>query len=679
MSDWTEGVQIPITTPGGPEGAAVLRALAQAMKDVGSETQGAAAKADAAKTAFDFNQIVEAAGRLHEGFTRFAASVADLASEQARLDANTARLGLDFNAAADAAGRFTDETEAMAAATRLSEAGINLTQTQLDSLTRVAARFAQNTGTTTASAIDTLTNGLITGSQRGLRPFGDELARVGAGSHTVEDRLHALTEQAGHTEQATDDAASSMARLNDRIDDMKRSLASAFAQGITDTLRLSEAADAAGTKFDILDEDITRAGRTVGTVVVGIGNGLAILVGMLATGIAGMLSATVAGASAAGAVIDRLRSGHVTGLGAAASSAFNASMADSPITEALTRFTRGRVAAGEAILGSLGEGGESGPAASTVARERAGVSAARGGGGGGASADDHAKSAKADLLEVQRLNAAAYAAERAANLRAQETAAREAETHDAEARRQLDDAATRLRAEQERAKAESVEGARANRETERLRREQQRRLDMTQTYVERMRDLHGQEADATQALAEGVTSAFSGMADAFGKHLQAFVTGKETIGDALQGMLSDTLASIAQQATVKGALELAEGISALAGIVTAPLAPGHFAAAGAYFGVAALAGVGAAAVAPSSPSVAAPASAPREPAARLSKGSASSGEGGTVYNVTFGGPMYGTGGVRQAARQMVGAINRGAVQGGVQLLPGVLMGGGAGS
>ena len=41
--------------------------------------------------------------------------------------------------------------------------------------------------------------------------------------------------------------------------------------------------------------------------------------------------------------------------------------------------------------------------------------------------------------------------------------------------------------------------------------------------------------------------------------------------------------------------------------------------------------------------------------------------------------MYGTGGVRQAARQMVGAINRGAVQGGVQLLPGVLMGGGAGS
>lgn len=679
----TDGVDIQITTPGGPEGAAVLRALAQAMKGVGDETKTAGDKATAAKTAFDFNQIAEAVGRLRDGFVRFASAVADLASEQARLDANSARLGLDFNAAADAAGRFTDETEAMAAATRLSEAGINLTQTQLDSLTRVAARFAQNTGTTTASAIDTLTNGLITGSQRGLRPFGDELARAGGGAHTATERLTALTEQAAHTTQATDDAASSIARLSDRLDDMKRVAASAFAQGITDTLRLSEAADEAGTKFDILDSDITRAGRTIGTVVVGIGNGLAIVVGMLATGIASMLSGVVAGASAAGAIIDRVRSGHVTGLGAAASSAFNASMADSPITAALTQFTRGRIAAGEAILGALGDAGESGAPATTAQRERAGVTtAARSGGSRGEDAD--ARKTKYDAA------AAALTAER--NIAA--SFAREAEERATRERHALDEMTSRLvaqearekeraRRDSDRAKAESVEGARAARETDRLHREQQRRLDMTQTYTERMRDLHGEEFDSTRALAEGTTAAFAGMADAFGKHLQAFVTGKETIGDALQGMLSDTLASIAQQATVKGALELAEGISALAGIVTAPLAPGHFAAAGAYFGVAALAGVGAAATAPSPSSAAAsPPSAPspaRESAARLPKGGASGGDGGIVYNVTFGGPMYGTGGVRQAARQMVGAINRGAIQGGVQLLPGALMGGGAGS
>ena len=116
------------------------------------------------------------------------------------------------------------------------------------------------------------------------------------------------------------------------------------------------------------------------------------------------------------------------------------------------------------------------------------------------------------------------------------------------------------------------------------------RYEMQRTFVDRMQELHGQEFNSTRALVEGVSGAFQAMGEAFGKHLQALVTGKETLGDALQGMLSDTLASIAQQATVKGAMELAEGLGALAGVVTAPLAPGHFAAAGAYFGVAARAG-----------------------------------------------------------------------------------------
>jgi hypothetical protein len=228
---------------------------------------------------------------------------------------------------------------------------------------------------------------------------------------------------------------------------------------------------------------------------------------------------------------------------------------------------------------------------------------------------------------------------------------------------------------------EAIEEMRRAHAIERERAHLVERYELQRTYVDRMEELHGQEFNSTKALAEGISGAFQAMGEAFGKHLQALVTGKETIGEALQGMLSDTLAAIAQQATVKGAMELAEGISALAGIVTAPLAPGHFAAAGAYFGVAALAGIGAAATAPSSGSAAtaAPAAA-REPAARVSGSRGTSSEGGgVVYNVNFGGPMYGTGGVRQAARQMVGAINRGSVQGGVQLLPSALLGGGAGS
>lgn len=231
------------------------------------------------------------------------------------------------------------------------------------------------------------------------------------------------------------------------------------------------------------------------------------------------------------------------------------------------------------------------------------------------------------------------------------------------------------------AQQERLAEARRNHELERERAHLTQRYEMQRTYVDRMEELHSTEADGTRALAEGVSGAFAGMGQAIAKHAQGLLDGKESVGEALQGMLSDTLASLAQQAIVKGAMETAEGIAALAGVVTAPLAPGHFAAAGAYFGVAALAGIGAAATAPSSASAAPAAPAPeRESAARVSgsKGSAS-GDGATVYNVNFGGPMYGTGGVRQAARQMVGAINRGGIQGGIQILPGALLGGGAGS
>jgi len=743
----SDGVDIPIATPGGPEGAAVLRALAAAMRDLGTQTQETGAKASAVKSAFDFNQVVQAATTAYDAVSRLASGVAMLASEQAQLDANSSRLGLNFDQAAEAAGRFTDETEAMTAATRLNEAGIRLSQEQLDSLTRVAARFAQNTGVTTREAIDTLTQGLITGSERGLRPFGGELVRVAGESHTAEQRLAALTTQAGHTEQATDDAASSMARFVDSIDDTKRALATAFSQGIADALTLAEATETAGNKFEILDEDIVSAGRTMGTVVVGIGNGIAAVAGTVATAVAAMLSGIVAGAEAAGAVVDRLRAGQVRGLGGAASAAFRASVADSPITRALMDFTAGRADAANRIAerGLAGDEGnvfgarerrmaDAATAAGMAAAERAtaGGAAPRAGGGrsGPSEAEVYAASTRAKLVEADqyrrdqealRMTAArdylrvlgeqqaaeltarraasdAYAEEathanelariraRIIGLSNEETAANEVRAQRARAAGQRAEGVISQRAELDDARdpavqRERIDEMRRSHTLERERSHLAQRYEMQRSYVDRMEELHSTEADGTRALAEGVSGAFAGMGQAIAKHAQGLLDGKESVGEALQGMLSDTLASLAQQAVVKGAMETAEGIAALAGIVTAPLAPGHFAAAGAYFGVAALAGLGAAATAPSGATAAASSPAPaRESAARVSgsKGSGS-GDGATVYNVNFGGPMYGTGGVRQAARQMVGAINRGAIQGGVQLLPGVLQGAGAGA
>ena len=74
-----------------------------------------------------------------------------------------------------------------------------------------------------------------------------------------------------------------------------------------------------------------------------------------------------------------------------------------------------------------------------------------------------------------------------------------------------------------------------------------------------------------------------------------------------------------------------EGIAALAGIYTAPLAPGHFAAGAAFIGVGALAGVAGSALTPSAPG-AAPAVGPASSAKVLGSKSANDNAGPQVVN-----------------------------------------------
>jgi hypothetical protein len=153
--------------------------------------------------------------------------------------------------------------------------------------------------------------------------------------------------------------------------------------------------------------------------------------------------------------------------------------------------------------------------------------------------------------------------------------------------------------------AERGRDAAEQRQVDRERRALDRRIDAQQSFTERWRDLHSQQADATAMSVETINGAISSMGSSLAKHFQLMVQGKETIGQALRGMTSDTLLALSQQAAVKGAMEIAEGLAALAGVVTAGLAPGHFAAGAAFLGVAALSGLGGANLAPSAPSAAA--------------------------------------------------------------------------
>lgn len=236
--------------------------------------------------------------------------------------------------------------------------------------------------------------------------------------------------------------------------------------------------------------------------------------------------------------------------------------------------------------------------------------------------------AQAALNDVDREAAAALQTKNAALA---EQARLLAEAANGDPKSGADDLAAKAQADSDAAKAAT--------ETEKS--QQGRSLSNHIEYTARVRALMGEQKDAQQQLAEFSVGAFGAVGEALGNNIAAFAAGKATIGDALQGMLSDILNSLGKQAMAKGAFEVAEGIAALAGVATAGLAPGHFAAAAAYFTVGGLATAGGAATAVT-PSTSAAAGG-GTPAASVSSPSSASGSGGpaTITNINYYAPTFG--------------------------------------
>ena len=90
--------------------------------------------------------------------------------------------------------------------------------------------------------------------------------------------------------------------------------------------------------------------------------------------------------------------------------------------------------------------------------------------------------------------------------------------------------------------------------------------------------------------------AIGGLTEALGESIFAAIDGSESFGAAMAKMTSQVLKSIAIQSLVYAAFETAKAIAALAGVVTAPLAAGHFAAAAKFAAVALIAGTAGAAL-----------------------------------------------------------------------------------
>jgi hypothetical protein len=218
-------------------------------------------------------------------------------------------------------------------------------------------------------------------------------------------------------------------------------------------------------------------------------------------------------------------------------------------------------------------------------------------------------------------------------------------------------AAAQMRADLER---EHSQGAAMERE----RAQTEERLRVQESFTEQWERLHRRQASATTAMVDVANGAITTFGQALGKHVNLVLTGQESIGEGALNMMGEVVTAIGQEAIVKSAMELAEGIAAAAGVFTAPLAPGHFAAAGAFAAVG-VAAIGAGALVTAARGGGGGASTPATPALPPpTQQEAAASEGGRNITIVYGSGILGS--PRELARHIRDVVEEGA-QGGIML------------
>lgn len=602
------GLVVPVLVPNSPETIGALTGIANAVEGVGEKSEKAAKKTEGlgdatqrsiAGMARSYNEASEFVERLAGQINAAIDGVTSLATEQARLSASSAQLGLDFDQAAGAAGKFADETSAMQAASAFAARDVRLTQQELDSLARVAGHAAQVLGTTADEEMAKLTDALISGRERALAPYGEALVAAAGNSHTLGDRLAALTSTAGETALATDNATDRMNRFRDSIDDAKRTIASAATD---EFMRLSELASPIGDAADKTEEwnrNLHAVGETAGNIGVRVLNG----VGAIVSGV-GLMGASIVSVVSAAAEAAR----HVTEGRAGMSAAFEREMrsADAGITGDIARYFQSRVAALNALSQET-DGRTSAPAptggADMVfsAEEAAGAAAndnarrRRGGRGGGSRRSSGGQDSAAEQMRLAReenQHRADFQAGRGSgsNFLGFGNAARAIESMDEATQAKASDYAE-ANSGANSARPEDRFNAfasdrNAQRVADRERRTFEQRYQAARTFTERWEELHDRQVSATTEAAGAMDNALGALGTSLAKHFESIVKGQETVGEALKGILTDTLDAIAKESFTKGGFYAAEALAKLVmydfpGAATAAAASAAYFAAGA--------------------------------------------------------------------------------------------------
>jgi hypothetical protein len=214
------------------------------------------------------------------------------------------------------------------------------------------------------------------------------------------------------------------------------------------------------------------------------------------------------------------------------------------------------------------------------------------------------------------------------------------------------------------AQAEMAQQRGLESQVERERAQTEERLRVQESFTEQWERLHRRQASATTAMVDVANGAITTFGQALGKHINLVMSGQESIGEGALNMMGEVVTAIGQEAIVKSAMELAEGIAAAAGVLTAPLAPGHFAASAAFAAVG-VAALGAGALVSAARGGGGGASTPATPALPPpTQQDAAAAEGGRNITIVYGSGILGS--TRDLARHIRDTMEEGA-QGGVML------------
>lgn len=583
-----------------------------------------------------YRNIKEPLADVVEGVHDAAEGIARLAGEQARLDRASQGLGLSLQHAQEYAGGFADQTEIATAALTLQGQGIRLQQQELDALTRLAMRRAIDTGRDLHDVLENLTEAVTEGGEE-FGKVAPELLYVADSSHTAGERLAAMVEVANRVGPAARDAATEFERYTSAVRTSQRDLAAGFVAEITHLDQITSKTRDARDAADDWHNSMQGVGHLLGLTLTAAGNGIGVIVGTLATGIATIpaLMEGVQNAVSAFTDADNLRRGVA---GTRASEAFRAALNNETLT-ALTDFTAARYDAIQAIADdqdtsrTSADPGRSFTLADAARNRllRNSTNAALGGQAGQADMTFGLAEANSDMFfsteQAQALQRTWDTEDRNRQQSGRDAARRRREreqrfqqlmsraaggeglpfTGDFDPNAPLavldEDYGTEAnwiaanagksaaqRAVNEAAFGQSDEGRLRDRRREtqaqRERREQDHRLDQRESFLERWERLNQREIVMNDVLAESMSMGFDVLSTSFSDHLRVLLEGNEAGAKFWETMAADTMAALGKEAFGKAAFYAAESLGFLvmgnvAGAGTAAAASVAYGAAGA--------------------------------------------------------------------------------------------------